>query len=193
MKTLGKPVGAARRAALGGIAAGLMIGLAACGSTVAGTGTAASGGGAAQPSPTGINPGGVMTGPGPAKDVALCRAIPTLTRMVFMLSGKPLGLHPREVLPAGFPVKDRATVQQVATLLCGLPVVPAGRLMCPNDMGASYRMFFAAGGRGYGPVTVEMTGCRVVTGLGPPRSWSTATALRQALSQHFGIRFPWAP
>ena len=43
MRTLGKPEGAARRAALGGIAAGLMIGLAACGTTVAGTGTAASG------------------------------------------------------------------------------------------------------------------------------------------------------
>lgn len=198
----GRPVGAARRAALGGIAAGLMIGLAACGSTVAGTGTSASGGpakhaptagGAAQPSPSGINPGGVMIGPGPAKDVALCRAIPKLTRMVFMLSGKPPSLHLREVLPAGFPVRDRATVRQIATLLCGLPVVPAGQMMCPNNMGASYRMFFAAGGRGFGPVTVEMTGCRVVTGLGPPRSWSTSTALQQALSQRFGIHFPVTP
>jgi hypothetical protein len=203
MKTLGKPVGVTRRAALGGVAAGLMIGLAACGNTVAGTGTAASGGpakhaptaggAAAQPSPSGVNPGGVMIGPGPSKDVALCRAIPKLTRMVFMLSGKPPSLHVREVLPAGFTVRDPATVRQIATLLCGLPVVPAGQMMCPNNMGASYRMLFAAGGRGYGPVTVEMTGCRVVTGLGPARSWSTSTALRQALSQHFGIRFPLAP
>jgi hypothetical protein len=203
MRTLGKPVGAARRAALGGIAAGLTIGLAACGTTVAGTGTAASGGSAkhapvtggaaAQPSPTGINPGGVMIGPGPSRNVALCRAIPKLTRMVFMLSGKPTSLHVREILPAGFPVKDRATVRQIAALLCGLPVVPAGRMMCPNDMGASYRMFFSAGGRGFAPVTVEMSGCRAVTGLGPARSWSASAALREALSQHFGIRFPWTP
>ena len=32
-----------------------------------------------------------------------------------------------------------------------------------------------------------------VTGLGPPRSWSTSTALGQALSQHFGIHSPLEP
>jgi len=69
MRTPGKPDGAAGRAVLGGITAGLMIVLAACGTTVAGAGTAASGtashapavGAAAQPS---VNPGGVMIGPG---------------------------------------------------------------------------------------------------------------------------------
>jgi len=200
MGTLGKPEGAARRAALGGITAGLMIGLAACGTTVAGTGTAASGpasrapaaGAAAQPSPS-VNPGGVMIGAGSAKDTALCRAVPTLTRMTFMLSTRPPSQRVREVLPAGFTVRDRATVRQLAALLCALPAVPPGHMACPNNMGASYRMFFAAGGRGFGIVTVEVSGCRVVTGLGPPRSWSTSTALEQALSQHFGIRFPLGP
>ena len=198
MRTLGKPEGAARRAALGGITAGLMIGLAACGTTVAGTGAAASGtashtpavGATAKPS---VNPGGVMIGAGSAKDTALCRAVPNLTRMTFMLSTRPPSQHLREVLPAGFTIKDRTTVQQLATLLCALPAVPPGHLTCPNDMGASYRMFFAAGGRGFGVVTVEVSGCRVVTGLGPPRSWSMSTALEQALSQHFGIHFPLAP
>jgi hypothetical protein len=203
MRTLGKPEGAARRAALGGIAAGLMIGLAACGTTVAGTGTAASGGpvmhapGAAavkaQPSASGVNPGGVMIGPGPAKDVALCRAIPQLTRMTFTLSTKPPNLHVRAVLPAGFPIKDRATVRELATLMCALPAVPPGRMMCPNDMGASYRMFFVAGTRSFPVVIVEMSGCRVVTGLGPARSWSASTPLEVALSQHFGIHFPLVP
>jgi hypothetical protein len=200
MRTLGKPEGAARRAALGGIAAGLMIGLAACGTTVAGTGTAASGtapaGGAAataQPSVSGVNPGGVMVGAGPAKATALCRAVPALTRMTFLRSTRPPGLHVREVLPAGFTIKDPATVRQLAKLLCVLPAVPPGQMACPNDMGASYRLFFAAGHRGFGEVTVELSGCRVVTGLGPARSWSTSTALQQALSQHFGIHFPLAP
>ncbi len=204
MRTLGKPEGAARHAALGGIAAGLLIGLAACGTTVAGTGTAASGGpasgtpaaGAAatpRPSLSGVNPGGVMVGPGPAKDTALCRAVPALTRMTFTLAAKPPSMHVREILPAGFPIRNRATVRQLATLLCGLPAVPPGLMACPNDMGGSYRMFFFAGGRSFGEVTVELTGCRVVTGLGAPRSWSHSTALQQALSQHFGIRFPLAP
>ena len=201
MRTLGKPEGAAGRAALGGITAGLMIGLAACGATVAGTGAAASGpasrapavGAAAQPSVSGVNPGGVMIGAGSAKDTALCRAAPKLTRMTFMRSTRPPSQHLREVLPAGFTTKDRATVRQLATLLCALPAVPPGQMACPNDMGASYRLFFVAGTRGFDEVTVELSGCRVVTGLGPPRSWSRSTALEQALSQHFGIHFPLGP
>ncbi len=204
MRTLGRPGGVARRAVLGAAAASIMIGLAACGTTVAGTGTSASRSqaahlpgarvaGTAQPSPSGVNPGGVMVGPAPAGDVALCREIPKLTRVVFMLSTRPPNLHVREVLPAGFSIRDQATVRQLATLLCALPTVPPGRMMCPNDMGASYRLFFVAGGRSLPVVTIEMSGCRVVTGLGPARSWSASTALEQALAQHFGIHFPLGP
>lgn len=196
MRTLGKPEGAARRAALGGITAGFMIGLAACGTTVAGTGTAASGPAshapAARPSASGVNPGGVMIGGPPARDTALCRAVPRLTRLTFMRSTRP-GMHVREILPAGFTITKRATVQQLARLLCALPTVPPGVMSCPNDMGASYRLFFVAGTRSLGAVTIELSGCRVVTGLGPPRSWATSTALEQALSQHFGVHFPLGP
>jgi hypothetical protein len=204
MRTLGKPERTATRTALAGIAAGLTIGLAACGTTVAGTGTAAPGGtpangpvsGAAaspQPSPGGVNPGGVLVEPGPSREVALCRAIPRLTRMVFVLSPRPPNLHVREVLPRGFPVRDKATVQRLASLLCALPAVPAGHLMCPDNMGASYRLFFAAGRRGLPVVTVETSGCRVVLGLGPPRSWSTSAPLEQALARHFEIHVPPGP
>lgn len=202
MRTMGRPRGAARCAALGGAAA-LVIGLAACGTTVAGTGTAGSGGpatpgtaggaaGTIKSTPS-VNPGGAMVGPGPARNVALCRTVPKLTRMTFMLSTRPPNLHVREVLPAGFPIRDRATVRQLATLLCGLPPVPPGMMACPNDLGASYRMFFVAGRRSFPAVTVSMSGCRVVTGLGPARSWVASTALEQALTQHFGIHFPMAP
>ena len=198
MRTLVKPVGAAGRAALGGITAGLVLGLAACGTTVAGA--AASGSAshtpavraAAQPSPS-VNPGGPMIGAGSAKDTALCRAVPKLTRMTFMLSPRPPSLHVRQVLPAGATVRDRATVRQLATLLCSLPAAAPGQMACPNDMGLSYRLYFAAGARGFDEVTIALTGCRMVTGLGPPRSWSTSTALEQALSQHFGIHFPLGP
>ena len=198
MRTLVKPVGAAGRAALGGITAGLVLGLAACGTTVAGA--AASGSAshtpavraAAQPSPS-VNPGGPMIGAGSAKDPALCRAVPKLPRMTFMLSPRPPSLHVRQVLPAGATVRDRATVRQLATLLCSLPAAAPGQMACPNDMGLSYRLYFAAGARGFDEVTIALTGCRMVTGLGPPRSWSTSTALGQALSQHFGIHSPLEP
>src|SRR5215472_14428191 len=149
-------------------------------------------GAAAQSSPS-VNPGGVMIGAGSAKDTALCRAVPKLTRMTFMLSPRPPSLHVRQVLPAGATIRDRATVRQLATLLCSMPAVRPGQMACPNDMGLSYRLYFAAGARGFDEVTIALTGCRMVTGLGPPRSWSTSTALGQALSQHFGIHSPLEP
>ena len=195
MMTLGKPKSAAMRATLGGIAASLMIGLGACGNTVAGAGTSGPGSAAgtahatARPSASAVNPGGVMIPASAAARAAVCQAIPKLTRMTFVLSTRP-SLPVREVLPRGFTIRDKATVQQLATLLCALPRMPAGRLMCPNMLGFSYRMFFAAGSRLFPEVVVQMSGCRVVTGLGQPRSWSTSMALERALAQHFGIRFP---
>jgi len=208
MITLGKPKGAARQAALGGVAclviglaACLVIGLAACGNTVAGPGTAGSGatapgspaaGARATPQPSAgtVNPGGVMIPASTAARAAMCREIPQLTRLTFMLSTYPANLHVREVLPRGFTIRDQAAVRQLATLLCALPRVPAGTLMCPNMMGASYRMFFFAGDRAFPQIVVGMSGCRVVTGLGAARSWSASTALEQALAQRFGIHFP---
>jgi len=201
MITLGKPRGAARRAALGGIAAGLVIGLAACGNTVSGTETAGSGAAApgspagaaratAHRAASGVNPGGVMIPASAAARAAMCQEIPKLTRMTFKLSTRPANLHVREVLPSGFTIRDVGTVRQLAALLCALPRVPAGQLICPNMMGASYRLFFFAGRRALPQIVVGMSGCRVVTGLGAARSWSAATALGQALARRFGIHFP---
>jgi hypothetical protein len=199
MIALRKPKRAARQAALGGIAASLMIVLAACGNTVVGPGTAGSGAASAgspaarataTPSAGGVNPGGVMIPASATARIAMCREIPKLTRMTFMLSTRPANLHVREVLPRGFGIGDVATVRQLATLLCALPRVPGGTLMCPNMMGASYRLFFFAGRRAFPQLVVGMSGCRVVTGLGPPRTWSAATGLEQALARHFGIHFP---
>jgi hypothetical protein len=201
MIKLGRPKGAVAQAALGGIAASVMIGLTACGNTVAGTGTAGSGATApgtpagaaratAQRSASAVNPGGVMIPANPAARVAMCRQIPKLTRMTFKLSAQPANLHVRAVLPAGFTIRDAATVRELATLLCALPRVPAGQAICPNMMGANYRMFFAAGSRTFPQIVVGMSGCRVVTGLGAARSWSASTALGQAMARHFGIHFP---
>jgi hypothetical protein len=192
MITPGRPKGAARQAALGGIAASLMIGLAACGNTVAGQGAGGSGAAraTARASAGAVNPGGVRIPASSTARVAMCREIPGLTRMSFMLATRPANLNDREALPFGLTIRDPATVRAVATQLCALPRVPAGHLMCPDVTGASYRLFFFAGNRAFPQITVGMSGCRVVTGLGPVRSWSTSAALRHALDQHFGIHFP---
>jgi hypothetical protein len=206
MRTPGRLKGAARQAALGGIAVGLMIGLAACGSTVAGPGAAgpgAAGPGAtapgsaaraaratARPSAGAVNPGGVRIPANATAQAAMCREIPTLTRVSFLLSIRRSNLHVREALPNGFTIRDPATVRQLATKLCALPRVPAGQLMCPRMTGASYRLFFFAGGRAFPRIVVGMSGCRVVTGLGAARSWSSSTALEQALAGHLGKYLP---
>jgi hypothetical protein len=198
MRTLHGPGAAAGRAALGGLAAGLMVGLAACGNTVAGAGTAGPGGpltpaASASPGATAVNPGGVMIPAPAANHAALCRAIPGLRRMTLMLSSHPPGVPVREVLPGGFTVRDAATVRRFAALLCALPAVPPGRMMCSNMLGGSYRLFFFAPGRNFPVVAIETSGCRVVTGLGPARSWPASVSLGQALGQHFGIHFPLGP
>ena len=85
-------------------------------------------------------------------------------------------------------------MRQLATLLCALPAVPPGQMACPNAPAPVTGCSFAwLASRGFGEVTVDLSGCRVVTGLGPARSPSMSTALQQALSQHFGIHFPLAP
>lgn len=123
MRTLGTPKGAVRQAALGGIAASLMIGLAACGNTVAGPGAAGPGAagpgsaaGAARatagPSPAAVNPGGVRIPANATAPAAICREIPGLTRMTVTVSTQPSSLNAREVLPRGFTIRDPAAVRQ---------------------------------------------------------------------------------
>jgi hypothetical protein len=187
---------AARRVALSGIAAGIVIGLAACGSTVAGAGTPAKHDNVdfatPKPAATGINPGGPMQPQAASTHVLLCTEIPKLTRMVFTRTPWPPGRHVREALPSGATIRNVAVVRRIATVLCGLPTVPIGMMTCPNMAGSSYRLYFVAPGRAIPVVEIESSGCRVVTGLGRPRTWVTSKALQQALSLGLGARF-WPP
>jgi hypothetical protein len=181
--------GPVRRAVLGGIAASIVMAVAACGSTVAGAGTSATQGAATpRPSATQVNPGGPMM-PQASRHLVLCTEIPKLTRMSFIRTPWPPGHHAREAQPSGATIRNAAAVRRVATVLCGLPTVPTGMMTCPNMAGSSYRLYFVAPGRAIPVVTIEYYGCRVVTGLGRPRTWVTSKPLQQALSQALGARF----
>ena len=201
MTTLGKADGAARRAALGGIAASLVLGLAACGSAAAGAGSPASpaianpavGKPSKATSPAGpIKPGSPMIGA--SKHVLLCMEIPQLTRMtVTRTAGPPPLHHAREVLPTGFTVRNAATVQRIATMLCTLPALPHGVMSCPDLVGGGFVLFFAAPGKAIPSVGIQGSGCRVVSGLGPPRSWAASAAMRHEVSVGFGNPFRLIP
>jgi hypothetical protein len=181
---------AVRRAALGGIAASLVLGLAACGNALAGAAGGAKPGGAAQPataSPAAshIDP----AGPAMPNHIALCMEIPRLIRVSVTRTPFPVVHAARERLPAVFTVTNVAQVRRIATLLCALPAIPHGVLSCPDLIGGSYRLYFTAPGRAIPAVTAQSSGCLVVTGLGPPRTWATSMALREELSYRFRGRF----
>ncbi len=198
MVTLGKTEGAVRRAALGGIAASLVLGLAACGSAAAGAGNVIANPAVGKPSkatsPAGqINPGGRVM-PASSKHVLLCMQIPRLARMsVTRTPWPPPPHHAREALPTGFTIRNAATVRRIASLLCALPPLPQGVMSCPELVGGSFRLFFDAPGKAIPSVGIQYSGCRVVSGLGPPRSWAASAAMQHEVSQGFGAQFRLVP
>jgi hypothetical protein len=168
------PLGTATRGALALIAAGALIGLTACGGTVAG--------GAAPPAPAGASG---STGTAPAvtasAGVPLCAAAGTVDRVVAI----PGGSHIRALLPGGVTIRDAARVRALAAALCALPPMQPG-LHCEAATGGAFRLTFAAGNQGFRPVGVQLTGCRSVTGLGPARSWSRSPQFGPLLTRTVG-------
>ena len=161
-------LGAADWAALV-MAAGAIITVAACGSRVA----------ASQPAPAGGAGAASVPGGRAVAGVALCRHIPRLTRVVVSRTTPMRVLEPAMVLPRGITIGEPGPVRGLAAALCGLPALPRGPVNCPAQFrGSPLRLAFAAGRRPFPPVTVQVSGCRAVTGLGPARTASSAAFWR---------------
>ena len=181
----GGPVGAAARGALALIAAGALIGLTACGGTVAGdaahqasAGTSGSTGPAS--AGTGGSAGLSAAATAPA-GVPLCAAAGKVDRVVVI----PPGSHARALLPGGITIRDAARVRALAAALCALPPMPPG-LRCEAATRGAFRLTFAAADQGFRPVGVQLSGCRSVTGLGPARSWSGSPRFGPLLTRTVG-------
>jgi hypothetical protein len=147
--------------------------LAACGSVPApgsGAAPAASGGAAsraaaASPSPS-LSP---SASPGNGQ-VALCRDASTVTSLRIVRAPGPRVPQEQAVFPGQVTVTSPAHAQQVARALCALPAMPHGLMSCPAMFpGTTYQLIFTADGQQLPPVTVEATGCEIVTGAGPVR------------------------
>jgi hypothetical protein len=171
----GGPVGAAARGALALIAAGVLIGLTACGASV---GTS----GSTEPASTGT---GGSAGPSAAATaragVPLCAAAGKVDRVVAI----PPGSHARALLPGGITIRDAARVRALAAALCALPPMPPG-LRCEAATRGAFRLTFAAADQGFRPIGVQLSGCRSVTGLGPARSWSGSPRFGPLLTRTVG-------
>jgi hypothetical protein len=94
----------------------------------------------------------------------------------------------RFTFPAEITVSSPRQAQAVARALCALPVMPSGAINCPADVGISYRLRFAAGGRRLPPVKVQATGCQQVSGLGQTRWIARSPAFWAVLAQAAGVR-----
>lgn len=91
--------------------------------------------------------------------------------------GRPLNPE-RFSIPALLRGREVAPVRALARALCALPA-PRGVMACPMDYGVDYTLDFSylLGGasRPVAPVTVDVTGCELVRGLGATR-WAGARA-----------------
>jgi hypothetical protein len=109
----------------------------------------------------------------------------TLQRVVITSTPGPMTSYMHEFLPLGVTVTKPAVVRGLAATLCSLPTAPT-LMNCPADFGLSYRLLFAGFHQVFPPVTMHLTGCRTVAGLGHPRWWAHApqawTLLRHALA-----------
>ena len=132
--------------------------------------------------------------PASSQHVLLCREIPKLTRVTVTRTpgARPLR-HVREVLPIGFTIRNAATVQRIATMLCALRTLPRGFMSCPDLVGGSFRLFFSAPGKAIASVGVQYSGCRVVSGLGPARTWASSAAMQHEVNAGFGDPFRLIP
>jgi hypothetical protein len=167
-------LGAVGPAALPAIAVGAIITLAACGNQVAGSQSGSSGG-------MGAAPGGRAVA-----GVALCTDIPHLTSVVVSRTAALRAFEPGLILPRGITIVEPGVVRGLAAALCGLPRMPRGPVSCPAQFRDSLRFAFAAGGRLFPLVTVQVSGCQVVTGLGPARSARSA-AFWRTLGMDLGL------
>ena len=117
---------------------------------------------------------------GTSAPAALCTDTPNLTSVVVSRTSGFRDSQLGSALPRGVTIVEPGLVLRgLAAALCGLPEMPRMALTCPAQFGGgSLRFGFAAGDRAFPPVVVQVSGCRVATGLGPVRRASSAAFWR---------------
>jgi hypothetical protein len=186
-------LGAAGRGALVTVGTGAIIAVAACGQVPAGqsapTGQSASTNlpAAASRAAASADPGGpAVRQSATSAPAALCTDTVHLTSVVVSRTSGFRDSQLGSVLPRGVTIVEPGLVRGLAAALCGLPEMPRVALTCPAQFGTgSVRFGFAAGARPFPPVLVQVSGCRVVTGLGPVRR-ATSAAFWQLLNKDLG-------
>ena len=145
--------------------------LAGCGSI-----SASSTGAATAASPTASSPSpSTPTSPSPspsaaATQAALCQHTATVTSLLLTHGHLMRVPQVQGAYPAPVTVITSSRARAVARALCALPLLPHVAFHCPNlTVGTTYLLSFTADGRRLPAVSIEATGCEVVSGVGPAR------------------------
>jgi hypothetical protein len=162
--------------------------LAGCGSISASSTGAAT---AASPKTSSSSPSPSVSPSAAATQAALCQHTATVTGLV--ITRNHLMRVPQ--LQAGFPgqviVASPARARAAARAVCGLPSLPRSVFHCPNlTVGSTYLLRFTADGRQLPAVSIEATGCEVVTGVGPVRWAAKSPGFWRALATAANVSPP---
>ena len=117
---------------------------------------------------------------GGGAESAACAQQSGLTSAAIDESSRVSAAHSQAHTRRAITVRSVPVVQALASALCGLPVMPP-RIECPADFGPTAAITLAAGTHRYALITVDLSGCRKVTGLTPTRYWATSPAFKQVL------------
>lgn len=162
-----RPEATGRRAGWAGVllcAALAAIVLAGCGSiSASSTGAATAASPKASPSPS-VSPSAAAT------QVTLCQHTATVTGLEIMHNHVMRVPQLQIAFPSQITVATPPRARAAARALCALPLLPAGVFHCPNlTVGTTYLLRFTADGRRLPAVSIEATGCEVVSGVGRAR------------------------
>ena len=176
------------------------LALAACGSVTVGSGAGSAGAPGAQ-SPGAQSPGAQSPGAQSPGAQSTDKAVPLPSPLcanpgaVNHLVVRRTGIIPhvqaqRLTFPALVTVTSAAAARAVATAVCALPAQPGGIVNCPNDLGIGYQLRFAAGRHHFHLVTLQATGCEIVSGAGKPRAIAHSTRFWVVLGQALRLHSP---
>jgi hypothetical protein len=155
--------------------------LAACGSVAAPGSSAAAN--AARPGGTTATAAGRAAPAG----LALCANPETASRVVISRSATLRQIQPDQSLPpVQAVVSAPALVRALAKALCAVPRTGKGVFNCPALFKGSLKLRFTAAGRPLPLVTIQESGCEIVTGIGPARSVSKSPAFWTVLARAVG-------
>jgi hypothetical protein len=121
---------------------------------------------------------------------ALCRTAAAPTRLLVVRRDPLPQSDVRFTFPARRVVDDPSRVADLRHALCVLPAMRSGVISCPMDRGITYRLRFISPHQRYARVTVSVTGCLTVHGLGSPRWIMRSPRFWAALASTLDVHGP---